>query len=201
MHTSSQSLLRLVLVSGLVVAGCTSGATTAPSSPTATAGGASSPAAPSAAPSVAPSGSAAGATGAGGSVTLGVGASATLGSFLTGASGMTLYIRTSDPANGSSCSGGCASAWPPLTAAAGAQPAAGSGVTGTIGTFTRSDGTLQVTYDGKALYYYAGDSKPGDTNGQGVGGVWFVAKVAGTGAGSTSAPAATPSPKSTGITY
>jgi predicted lipoprotein with Yx(FWY)xxD motif len=94
---------------------------------------------------------------------------------------MTLYIRTSDPAGGSSCTGGCASAWPPLTVAAGMQPLAVTEVTGTLATFARSDGSLQVTYNGRALYYYAADTKPGDTSGQGVGGVWFVAPVSGSG--------------------
>jgi predicted lipoprotein with Yx(FWY)xxD motif len=108
---------------------------------------------------------------------------------------MTLYIRTSDPAGGSSCTGGCASAWPPLTVAAGMQPLAVTEVTGTLATFARSDGSLQVTYNGRALYYYAADTKPGDTSGQGVGGVWFVAPVSGSGATSPapSAPASAPS--------
>jgi predicted lipoprotein with Yx(FWY)xxD motif len=103
---------------------------------------------------------------------------------------MTLYIRTSDPAGGSSCTGGCASAWPPLTVAAGMQPLAVTEVTGTLATFARSDGSLQVTYNGRALYYYAADTKPGDTSGQGVGGVWFVAPVSGSGGAASPAPSA-----------
>ena len=104
---------------------------------------------------------------------------------------MTLYVRTSDPAGGSSCTGGCATAWPPLTVAAGTQALAGTGVSGALGTFARTDGSLQVTYNGHALYYYAADTKSGDTTGQGVGGIWFVAPVTGTGG-------AAPSPSATG---
>jgi predicted lipoprotein with Yx(FWY)xxD motif len=111
---------------------------------------------------------------------------------------MTLYIRTSDPAGGSSCTDGCASAWPPLTVTAGMQPLAGTGVTGTLATFARSDGSLQVTYNGRALYYYASDTKPGDTTGQGVGGVWFVAPVSGSGGPASQAPSAPPAAPSAG---
>ena len=104
---------------------------------------------------------------------------------------MTLYVRTSDPAGGSSCTGGCATAWPPLTVAAGTQALAGTGVSGALGTFGRTDGSLQVTYNGHALYYYAADTKSGDTTGQGVGRIWFVAPVTGTGG-------AAPSPSASG---
>jgi predicted lipoprotein with Yx(FWY)xxD motif len=128
---------------------------------------------------------------AGTSITIGTGTSPALGTYLTGAGGMTLYVRTSDPAGGSSCTGGCATAWPPLTVAAGTQALAGTGVSGALGTFARTDGSLQVTYNGHALYYYAADTKSGDTTGQGVGGIWFVAPVTGTGG-------AAPSPSATG---
>lgn len=49
-------------------------------------------------------------------------------------------------------------------------------MTGALATITRADGTTQVTYDGHPLYYYAADVQAGDTNGEGVGGVWHVAK-------------------------
>ncbi len=167
----------LVFAAGLALGGCTSATT-----PAATSAASGSPA-------------------AGVPARIGTSSSATLGTYLTGAAGMTLYIRTSDPADASSCTGGCATAWPPLTVAAGGQPMAGTGVTGTLGTFARSDGTLQVTYNRQALYYYAADTKPGDTAGQGVGGVWFVAPVAGSGGAASpnaSAPAATPVPSASG---
>ena len=188
MRVPGFSVPGLVLAGGLFLGGCASAATPAatPASVTAAAPAASgSPAASS----------------AGAPATIGTGSSATLGAYLTGAGGMTLYIRTSDPAGGSSCTGGCATAWPPLAVAAGAQPVAEPGVTGTLATFTRSDGALQVTYNGHALYYYATDTKPGDTTGQGVGGVWFEAPVAasaGAASPGASAPGATPAPSASG---
>jgi predicted lipoprotein with Yx(FWY)xxD motif len=87
---------------------------------------------------------------------------------VAGSSGMTVYTFTSDVAgNGkSACNGGCLAKWPPLTVAAGAAPSAGDGVTGALATITRADdGTLQVTYNGLPLYFFAGDHAPGDTNG------------------------------------
>jgi len=81
---------------------------------------------------------------------------------------MTLYTFDSDVAGSgvSNCSGGCLANWPALTVAAGDTPTAGAGVTGALGTITRSDnGALQVTYDGKPLYFFAHDTAPGDTHG------------------------------------
>lgn len=97
------------------------------------------------------------------------------GTALTGANGMTLYTFAQDSANASACSGGCAAKWPPLTVASG-LPTAGTGVTGDLTTFARSDGSMQVAYDSQPLYYYADDTAPGDANGQGVGEVWFIAE-------------------------
>jgi LPXTG-motif cell wall-anchored protein len=96
-----------------------------------------------------------------------------LGSVLVGPNGMTLYYYTKDTANVSNCTGACAQAWPPLTVTG--APTAGAGVSGTLGVLTRADGSQQVTYNGWPLYYYVGDQKPGDANGQNVGGVWYVA--------------------------
>lgn len=81
---------------------------------------------------------------------------------------MTVYTFSNDKANSgtSACTGGCLTKWPALTVSAGTKPTAGSGVTGMLGTFTRTDnGTLQVTYNGLPLYFYSGDKAPGDTNG------------------------------------
>jgi predicted lipoprotein with Yx(FWY)xxD motif len=62
---------------------------------------------------------------------------------------------------------------PALTAKG--EPTAGEGLQSSLlGTTTRTDGTTQVTYKGMPLYHFAGDTKPGDVNGQGVGDVWFV---------------------------
>jgi len=96
-----------------------------------------------------------------------------LGNFLVDDKGMTLYTFKNDTAGTSTCNGNCATIWPPLTAQA--APTGGTGVTGTFGLITRSDGTQQVTYNNMPLYYFSGDKAPGDTNGQGVGGLWQVA--------------------------
>jgi predicted lipoprotein with Yx(FWY)xxD motif len=127
------------------------------------------PAAATPAPTAAPPSAAAGAT-------LAVGESPNLGKFLTGADGKTLYIFTKDTAaNASVCVDACLASWPPLVATGGTAPAAPTGATGTFATFARADGTMQVSYNGKPLYYFGKDTKAGDTNGQGVGGVWFIA--------------------------
>lgn len=105
-----------------------------------------------------------------------------LGVVLTaGENGPTLYRYTPDGTGKATCTGACATAWPPLTVPAGTTTvAAGAGVSAAdLGTVTRPDGTLQVAYKGMPLYRYAGDSNPTDTNGQGVGGIWFVVNPAG----------------------
>ena len=99
---------------------------------------------------------------------------ATAGGVLTSADGMTLYTFDSDTAGTSACNAGCTTNWPPLTIAGGA-PTADPSLTGTVGTITRDDGTTQVTYNGKPVYHYAGDTAAGDKNGDGIGGVWHVA--------------------------
>jgi predicted lipoprotein with Yx(FWY)xxD motif len=90
---------------------------------------------------------------------------------LTNAKGLTLYWFAPDTATKSACYGTCAAYWPPV-----AGPAtAGPGVTGTLYTIDRSDGSLQAAYDGHPLYTYIGDSAPGQANGNGInlnGGVW-----------------------------
>ncbi|MCS7221609.1 MAG: hypothetical protein N0A15_09980 [Anaerolineae bacterium] len=96
-----------------------------------------------------------------------------LGSFLVDAKGMTLYIFLNDTPNTSNCYDACARNWPPLLVEG--APVAGEGVDASLlGTTQRKDGTTQVTYNGWPLYYFVGDEKPGDTNGQGVREVWFV---------------------------
>jgi predicted lipoprotein with Yx(FWY)xxD motif len=84
-----------------------------------------------------------------------------------GDDGMTVYIFTKDVKDSgkSACSGDCLATWPALTVAAGATPTGGTGVTGKLGTITRDDGTLQVTYNGLPLYYFKNDKAPGDANG------------------------------------
>jgi len=124
--------------------------------------------------------------------------SGSTGAFLTNASGRTVYLWAKDGMNMSACSGACAAAWPPVPAT-GQLTAAGGAKASDLGTITRSDGTKQVTYDGHALYYFAGDSAAGQTNGQGsdsFGAKWWL--VAPTGskitASDTAAAAAAPAP-------
>jgi predicted lipoprotein with Yx(FWY)xxD motif len=134
-----------------------------------------------------------GATAAGGP-TVGTATSA-LGTFLTGPDGRTLYMLTTDAANTTTCTGACSDTWPPFTVTSGQQAHAGGGMTGTLATFKRPDGTSQVTYGGRPLYYFKGDAKAGDANGQGTGGVWFVAAASGevpTGGAPGSSPAGSP---------
>jgi len=96
-----------------------------------------------------------------------------LGSFLTDTEGRTLYLFTVDDPGISNCYDSCAENWPPfLLGEAGLTPV--NGMSGTLGTTLRTDDTRQITYKETPLYYFAGDSEPGDTNGEGVGDVWFV---------------------------
>ena len=96
-----------------------------------------------------------------------------LGKVLVDAEGMTLYLFKQDQPGESNCAGGCAQLWPPVTVDGEAR--AGDGVAGAeLTTVARGDGSSQVAYHGMPLYRYAKDMKPGDTTGQGVGGVWFV---------------------------
>jgi predicted lipoprotein with Yx(FWY)xxD motif len=91
-----------------------------------------------------------------------------LGTYLTSASGRALYIWVADRNGRSKCNGPCATAWPPLITKA-APKATGGAIAPDLGTITRSDGSKQVTYTGRPLYYYAGDTAPGMTRGQGSG--------------------------------
>jgi predicted lipoprotein with Yx(FWY)xxD motif len=97
---------------------------------------------------------------------------------LTNASGFTLYWFAPDTATRSACYGTCAGYWPPVTE----TPAAGPGVTGTLATIKRTDGTTQVTYDGHPLYTYVGDTAPGQAFGNNLnlnGGLWHEMTVPG----------------------
>jgi predicted lipoprotein with Yx(FWY)xxD motif len=112
----------------------------------------------------------------------------TYGNYLANAEGMSLYLYTSDSKGASTCTGDCATTWPPLTTAG--QPLTGklAGAKGKLGTIKRSDGSMQVTYNGMPLYTYSGDQKSGDTNGEGLGGVWYLVSPQGTAIKSKVAP-------------
>ena len=118
-----------------------------------------------------------------------------LGTVLVSSQGRTLYHFDKDTATTIACTGTCASTWPPVIVPSGQQPQAGSGVTAKLTVVNRPDGTQQVAANGQPLYTYAGDSKAGDTHGQGVGGVWFALMANGTsvagGAATTKATTAT----------
>ena len=105
---------------------------------------------------------------------------ATIGgvTMLTNAKGLTLYWFAPDTSARSVCYGTCAAYWPPVTGA----PVAGPGVTGRIGTISRTDGGTQVTYDGHPLYTYVGDTAPGQASGNNLdlnGGFWHEVTAAG----------------------
>jgi predicted lipoprotein with Yx(FWY)xxD motif len=117
-------------------------------------------------------------------------------SVLTDSKGFTLYWFVPDTSTTSKCNGTCATFWPPVKG----PVTAGSGVTGTIGTIKRSDGSTQATYDGHPLYTYVGDKKAGQNTGNGItasGGLWHEVTVSG-----AAAPSASPSKsKSSGGGY
>jgi predicted lipoprotein with Yx(FWY)xxD motif len=98
---------------------------------------------------------------------------ARFGPILTDESGMTLYLFTADSRGVSTCVDGCLAAWPPLLTD-GEPSVQGAADATLLGTLTRDDGNVQVTYDGWPLYFFAADMVPGDVAGQGVNDVWFV---------------------------
>jgi predicted lipoprotein with Yx(FWY)xxD motif len=105
--------------------------------------------------------------------TVAVAESATLGKVMIAATNkMTLYTYAKDTADTSNCYDACATAWPAFTITG--APVAAAGMTGKLATSARKDGSLQLTHNGKPLYFYNKDLKPGDTLGQNVGTVWFV---------------------------
>lgn len=96
-----------------------------------------------------------------------------LGAILVDGEGRTLYAFLNDSAGESTCYDECADNWPAFETEG--DPQAGDGVdVSLLGTTERDDGGLQVAFDQLPLYYFAGDEAPGDTNGQGIGEVWYV---------------------------
>ena len=98
------------------------------------------------------------------------------GKILVDSHGRALYDFLADKMDTSACYGACASVWPPLTVSG--TPKAGRGVLAPLlGTTKRSDGTTEVSYNGHPLYYFAGDTRPGETRGQAInqfGAPWHV---------------------------
>jgi predicted lipoprotein with Yx(FWY)xxD motif len=148
-------LLSAAVLVSLVAAGCGSSGGSSSSSSTAKAAG-------------------------GSSATVSV-ASTGLGKILVDSQGRTLYLFVKDTGTKSTCSGECATAWPPLRVS-GKPTAAGGAKASLLGTTPRSDGKPQVTYAGHPLYGFQGDTKAGDTTGQGntgFGAPWYVVSAAG----------------------
>ena len=118
-----------------------------------------------------------------GEATVNVSELAEVGSFLVDGDGSALYTFMNDtPDSGTSaCTGECAEDWPPLVSQG--EPVAGEGVDETLlGTITRDDGTIQVTYNGRPLHRFEGDTAPGDISGQGLEdefGQWFLVSPTG----------------------
>ncbi len=113
--------------------------------------------------------------------TISVVANGKLGQILVDGKGMTVYLFVADTGSASTCYTSCATIWPPvLTTGA---PQAGTGADASLlGTTTRTDGKVEVTYAGHPLYYFFKDKQPGDTTGQGVNGfgaLWWVLSPAG----------------------
>ena len=156
------SLAALAVISALVLAACGGSSSGGSSSSSTTSQSAAPAATSSAAPVI-------------------TAKSSSLGTFLVDAKGRTLYLWDADKGAMSTCNGACAADWPPLTTKV--TPKAGTGVKASLlGTSKRSDGTLEVTYAGHPLYYFAGDTSAGQTTGQGSGSFgapWWVVSPAG----------------------
>lgn len=99
--------------------------------------------------------------------TVSVGDGGELGEILVDSSGRALYTAEEEDGGTVLCAGSCLEAWPPLTVPSSDEPTAGDGVDGTLATLTRDDGTVQVTYDGSALYTFNADAA-GEVSGHGI---------------------------------
>jgi predicted lipoprotein with Yx(FWY)xxD motif len=161
-------------------------------SSTSSSGASSGSSSPAAATSSAASG---GSTASTSSAALKVTSNSSLGSIVTTGTGLTVYRFDQDTASPSksNCTGGCASAWPPVLATGSGTPQVSGVSASLVGEITRPDGTKQVTLAGWPLYTYAGDSGPGATSGQGSGGSWWAVTPAGAKASSSGGGAASSS--------
>jgi len=168
-------LLALVAVVALTLGACSNGGDDEPSDT----GGGTTAEATGPTASTATGATASGATGTApeGSATV-MTADSDFGEIVVDAEGRTLYVFEPDEGGARTCYDGCEATGPPLLADGAAT---GDGIEASLlGTADREDGSTQVTLDGWPLYYFASDEAPGDTNGQGVGDVWFVVAPDGT---------------------
>ena len=153
----------VVAILALAAAGCGGGDSSSSSAPAAAATSSSTTAPASAG-------------GSGGAATIDVADNPDLGQILSDGDGNTVYLFEKDDNGTSNCSGECATEWPPVTTSGSAK--AGNGADQSlISTIKRDDGSTQVTYDGHPLYLYVGDTKPGDTSGNGLelyGAEWYA---------------------------
>ena len=163
---------RIILAGAMAAAGCLLAACGGTSSPGSASGPTSTPAASSTA-------SAAASTGSGLDAALRTTTNSALGAIVIDGSGRTLYRFDKDSASPptSNCTGACAQLWPPVLV--GTQISLSGVNRDLLGTIKRADGTVQLTLHGWPLYRYAGDSAPGQTNGEGIGGTWFAVKPTG----------------------
>ena len=163
-----------VLLAACSSSSSSSSAAAAPATTPATTSSASASAAPTSAPASAASGTtASGATASGTTLALKT-ETGKAGIWLTNSAGRALYIYTKDKGTTSECYGACATAWPPLTATGKVTISGKFVASKDLGLTTRTGGVKQVTYGGHPLYYFSGDKGPGQTNGEGVEGVWFL---------------------------
>lgn len=115
-------------------------------------------------------------------------ATGSLGSYLADSNGKSLYLFEADTSSTSTCTGACATTWPPFLVSSGQTPSIATSPTSSsiqsslLATSARPDGTTQVTYNGHPLYYYSGDTGPGTTVGQGLnqfGALWYLVQASG----------------------
>jgi len=160
--------LLALAISAIAVAGCGSSSGSTSSAAAAT---------PAASPASSTTSTAASAAG----ITIKT-ATGSAGTYLVGPNGKAIYLWAADTGDKSSCSGACATAWPPVTTTG--KPTAGAGVNAAdLGTTTRSDGSEEVTYKGHPLYYFIADTSAGSTKGQGTNGFgakWWLVAPSGT---------------------
>jgi predicted lipoprotein with Yx(FWY)xxD motif len=189
LDVSRRTLLRILAAGTVLTAGCAGGSSTPTPTESETPAATTSPTktdSPTATPIETETGT-----------TVQVRTHPDLGELLVAHDEMTLYMFDQDTkgSEASSCAGGCADSWPPLTV--GAEPSKGDAVTGELSTFERDDDSTQLAANGWPLYYFTPDEEPGDTLGQGVNDVWWVLRPDGSPVRASGSPTATETPTGT----